>query len=318
MDRARIAGVGALTRPLTKSVVTIGNFDGVHRGHQEILRLAGEKARAVGGSVVAYTFKPHPHVALRPGGQAAVQLLTTYDERAELLLKHGAALVIEEPFTREFSTIAAEQFFREILVTKLSASAIVVGYDFAFGKERQGSLDSLRKLCAECAMDLTVVPPHREGAEVVSSSRIRQHLLNGDVEAAGRLLGREFFYRGVVVKGEGRGRQLGFPTANLRLASKLALPYGVYATRAVTGDGKTFASVTNLGVRPTFHGSDDAAKEMPVLVETYLLDQQIDLYGTTLEVRFVKRLREERKFAGIEQLKEQIARDVEDSRAILA
>jgi riboflavin kinase/FMN adenylyltransferase len=243
-----------------------------------------------------------------------VQLLTTYDEKLELLAAQGLDAVIEEPFSREFSTVAPHEFFTDVILRRLSAQAIVVGYDFAFGKERAGTLQALEEFCKGAGVELTVVPPQRADTEVVSSSRIRQHLKTGEVEAASALLGREFFYRGVVVKGEGRGRKIGFPTANLKLENKLALPYGVYATWAVL-DGKRMPSVTNIGVRPTFQG---AGPELPALVETHLLGQTIDLYGKELEVRFVCRLREERKFPGIEALKAQIAQDAGEAAHILA
>ncbi|MGZ3699663.1 MAG: bifunctional riboflavin kinase/FAD synthetase, partial [Bdellovibrionota bacterium] len=308
-------GHEALSRTLVSPVVTIGNFDGVHLGHQKIIELAVSKARSLHGTCVAYTFRPHPQVALRPG--ANVQLLSTYDEKLDLMAGLGVDVTIEEPFSREFSTTHPEQFFKEILLRELSARAIVVGYDFAFGKEREGHLDTLRTLCAEAGVELTVVQPQRQGEDVVSSSRIRQYLLSGDVADAARLLGREFFYRGVVVRGEGRGRKIGFPTANLKLENKLALPYGVYATWAVVREagapvsaGTRVASVTNVGVRPTFRGD---GPELPALVETHLLNMEQDLYGKTLDVRFVKRLREERKFSGIAELKSQIAKDAAEA-----
>ncbi len=308
-----IRGVETLNRTLTRAVVTIGNFDGVHRGHQRIIGRAVEKARARGGTAVAYTFRPHPQVALRPGTH--LSLLTTYDEKLELMGKLGLDLVVEEPFSREFSVIAPEEFFRNILLRRLSAESIVVGYDFSFGKERAGHLEKLESLCREAGVELEVVQPQRLDSEIVSSSRIRQYLQSGEVEMAAKLLGREFFYRGVVIKGEGRGRKIGYPTANLKLESKLTLPYGVYATHAAIG-GVTYASVTNVGVRPTFTAPDGS--ELPALIETHLLDVTQDLYGLTLEVRFAKRLREERKFGGIEELKKQIALDAAAAKAALA
>jgi riboflavin kinase/FMN adenylyltransferase len=292
--------------------MTIGNFDGVHLGHQKIIELAVEKARSRKGVAVAYTFRPHPQIALRPG--AKVQLLSTYDEKLELLQQAGIDLVVEEPFSREFSTVAPEQFFNDVILRRVSAEAIVVGYDFAFGRERQGHLDVLGAFCAKAGVELTVVSPHRVDSEVVSSSRIRQHYLAGEIEAGNRLLGRAFYYRGVVMKGEGRGRKIGFPTANLHIEEKLTLPYGVYATIAVL-NGHEHRSVTNVGVRPTFKSPD--GRELPALVETHLLDSDMDLYGSTLEVRFVKRLREEKKFSGVEELKEQIRKDVGLARQVL-
>lgn len=320
-----VRGIQSLTRSLRRPVVCIGNFDGVHLGHQHIIGTAVEKARARGGTAVAFTFRPHPQVALRP--ESNVQLLSTYDEKAELLGRCGIDVIIEEPFSREFSTTSPESFFTDSLIRRLSCEAIVVGYDFAFGKERQGHLDSLGALCKAVGVELTVVPPQRievsGNADVVSSSRIRQHLLKGEMESASALLGREFFYRGIVIKGEGRGRKIGFPTANLKIEDKLTLPYGVYATWAVL-DGRILESVTNVGVRPTFFDEKRAAgagasdKELAALVETHILDQTIDLYGTSLEVRFVRKLRDERKFSGIDSLKAQISLDVAEARKALA
>ena len=305
-----VRGFHALQTVLTHPVITIGNFDGVHRGHQAIIELAVKKARARKGQCVAYTFKPHPQIALKPGAQVA--LLSTYDEKLDALSKLGVDVVIEEPFSREFSTTAPEQFFKDVLLRRLNAEAVVVGYDFGFGKERGGQIAVLEALCTQDGVELTVVQPQRVDGEIVSSSRIRQHLLTGNLEIANRLLGRQFSYRGIVVKGEGRGRKIGFPTANLKLDNKLALPYGVYATWAILGDRK-FLSVTNLGVRPTFQTD----QELPALVETHLLDQTIDLYGSSLEVLFVERLRDEKKFSGIDDLKIQIQKDVEKARTLL-
>lgn len=301
---------------IKKAVVTIGNFDGVHLGHQKIISTAVEKARQIGGTAVGFTFRPHPRIALNPSAQ--IPLLLTYDEKIEKLSRTGLDLLIEEPFGRQFSTISPEKFFTDILMRRLDAHAIVVGYDFAFGKEREGHLDLLSRLCQDSGVELTVVSAQRTNDEVVSSSRIRQHLLAGDVEGANRLLGEEFFYRGVVEKGEGRGRKIGFPTANLKLEQKLALPYGVYATiaRVLRGESReTYPSVTNVGVRPTFQTGD---QQLPALIEAHLIDQEIDLYGATLEVRFVRRLRAEKKFSGIDELRRQISDDVQEARKALA
>jgi riboflavin kinase/FMN adenylyltransferase len=309
-----LRGIQTLNRALPHVVLTIGNFDGVHLGHQTIVKLAVEKARARGGTAVAYTFRPHPQIALRPEAESTTPLLSTYDEKLELLGALGIDVIVEEPFSREFSTTTPEQFFTDVVLRRLSAEEVVVGYDFAFGKGRSGHLEQLGKWCKDAGIQLTVVQPQKQGSDVVSSSRIRQYLMSGEVDSAARLLGREFFYRGVVVRGEGRGRKIGFPTANLKLENKIALPYGVYATWAIRGSER-LASVTNVGVRPTFVGA--GASELPALIETYVLDRDFDLYGSTLEVRFVRRLRAEQKFPGIDALKAQIGRDVEQARALL-
>ncbi len=309
-------GYVSIQKPPEKAVVTIGNFDGVHLGHREIFRQTVAQAKRIGGTSVVFTFRPHPQIALRP--EANISLLQTYDEKLELLQKRGLDVVIEQPFSREFSTTSPGDFFREVLLRRLSAVAIVVGYDFAFGKGREGGLRSLEEFCKNAGIQLTVVPPLRLGDTVVSSSQIRRALAVGQVSEAARLLGRPFSYRGTVVKGEGRGRKIGFATANLKLDSKLVLPYGVYATEAYLTDvDQTFDSVTNVGVRPTFAEIEHGLGELPALIETHLLGQTIDLYGRTLEVRFIDRIRDERKFSGIEALKSQIGDDVKAAAHIL-
>lgn len=309
-----VRGHLALKGSWNHSVITIGNFDGVHLGHAEIINRTLAKAKELGGNAVVYTFRPHPQVALRP--EAALQLLNTYDEKLEILESLGVGVVIEEPFSREFSTIVPEQFFNEVLLRQLSARAIVVGYDFAFGKGREGHMEALASFCEAAGVELTVVPAMRVNGQVVSSSKIRELLGVGDVNGAAALMGRPFFYRGVVVKGEGRGRKIGFPTANLKLESKLALPNGVYVTEAVLA-GKKYPSITNVGVRPTFEVEDRAAGKVlfPAVIETHLLDCDIDLYGSTLEVKFLARIRSEMKFGSIEDLKRQIAGDIASSRS---
>lgn len=308
-----IKGTQSLARVYSHPVLTIGNFDGVHLGHRRIVGIAKETASARQGACLAMTFRPHPRAALRP--DLPLALLTTYDEKIELLASLGLDAVIEEPFSREFSTIEPEEFFRSVILRSVRPEAVVVGYDFSFGKDRHGDLAMLGRLCREAGVELTVVPALCEGEEVVSSSRIREHLLEGEVERANRMLGREFSYRGVVIKGEGRGRKLGFPTANLKLENKLALPFGVYATE-VRLDGKILPSVTNVGVRPTFVAQTGAG-ELPALVETHLLDSSLDLYGRMIEVAFIRRLREERKFPSAEALQAQILADCQQARDTL-
>ncbi len=308
-----LKGIQTIHEPLAKSIVTIGNFDGVHLGHQEIFRECIRQAQASGAQAWALTFRPHPQVALRPA--TSPQLLVTYDEKLELMAGFGLAGVVEEPFSREFSNTSPEVFFRDVLLRKLGAVAVVVGYDFAFGSGREGGLAALEHFCQQGGVKFTVLPPLRVDGEIISSSLIRQRLLSGEVRVAQTLLGRPFFYRGVVVKGEGRGRKIGFATANLKLESKLVLSLGVYATQAVIqGEPRIYPSVTNVGVRPTF---SDPAQDLPALIETHLLDQNIDLYGRTLEVRFVERLRAERRFSGMDALKRQITDDTERARAVL-
>ena len=303
-----IKGYQTLSQTFTHPVVAIGNFDGVHLGHQKIIEIAKEKAKEKLGQSIAFTFKPHPKIALHP--ERKTRLLSTYDEKLELLARLGLDFTIEEPFSREFSSIEPEEFFNSVLRERIHAEAIIVGYDFAFGKDRHGHLDTLKAFCEKSGVELLIIPAHRLGEEIVSSSQIRHHLMNGQIEAANLLLGRPFSYKGPVIKGDGKGHQIGFPTANLRIDQKITLPYGVY-TSWTHIQQRSYPSVTNVGVRPTFHAHDpQSLTELPVLVETHLLDQDIDLYGSTIEVQFLKRIREERKFSSVDELRKQIQHDV--------
>lgn len=298
------------------TVVTIGNFDGVHLGHQEIVRVAIEKARVIGAEPLAFTFRPHPQSVLRP--DRAPALLLTYDEKCKDLLSLGLLRVVEQPFDLSFSKTTPREFFEGTLVGRLAARAVVVGYDFTFGKERSGHLQVLQELCDLAGVELTVVAPQRLEQEVVSSSMIRQLLQQGQVGEAARLLGRPFSYQGTVMQGDQRGRTIGFPTANLSLGQKLVLPHGVFATWSIL-DGVRLPSVTNIGIRPTFHASGQASGP-EARAETHLLDGQYgpdSLYGRSLRVEFVARIREEQKFAGVSELASQISEDIQKTRQIL-
>jgi riboflavin kinase / FMN adenylyltransferase len=305
-----IKGYQKVSEKFEKPVISIGNFDGVHRGHREILQRARSKANQKNGTLIVYTFRPHPQLALRPDKK--LSLLSTYDEKLKLLEECGVDVVIEEPFSRDFSNTEPQRFFTDVLLHKLSANAIVVGYDFGFGKGREGRLEGLQRSCQEAGVEIEVVSPQRFEGEVASSSAVRQALGNGMIEEANHLLGYSFFYRGTVMKGEGRGRAIGFPTANLSPGDKLTLPFGVYVTRAVI-KGKSFPSVTNIGIRPTFEKSEDSERE--VLIETHVLEEKMNLYGVCLAVQFLKKIRDEKKFSGIEELKSQISADVRIAKA---
>ncbi len=311
----RFRGIETLKLDRGNSVLTIGNFDGVHLGHQAILNAVKSKAQALGGPSCVFTFRPHPQEVLRPGNR--VKLLTTYDEKVEILGSMGLDVVVEQLFSQEFFTLTAREFFERVIIKAFQARALFVGHDFAFGRNRDGNIATLKSWCAEKGVHLEVIQPFLMGTETVSSSAIREKLTQGDVAGAARLLGRPFFYRGSVVKGDQRGRLLGFPTANLKLEQKLALPHGVYATTAVLKKGdqlKKIPSVTNVGVRPTFHPE---LSDLPVLIETHLILKEgefPDLYGETLEVQFESRFREERKFGSFEELKAQIQSDREQAK----
>ena len=304
-------GYEEVKEALPSPILTVGNYDGLHLGHRQIIESVVKRARDQKGTSIVYTFRPHPHLALTPNEE--LQLINTYDEKLDLLAAIGVNVVIEQPFSREFSTIAPEKFFSDVLVKRLSAQAIYVGYDFGFGKDRSGTLEMLRGFCQAEGVELHVAKPLKIDGETCSSSRIRDYLKAGDVKSATKLLGREFFYRGLVVRGNGRGHKIGFATANVKTESKLRVKEGVYATLA-TYKGQTFKSVTNVGRQPTFN--KDAV--VPVVVETHLFDFDRDIYGEMLEVRMVERLRDEVRFDGVESLVKQIGADVEAAKKILA
>jgi len=307
-----------MSRQFQGSVVTIGNFDGVHLGHQRILAITLEQSRELGAKAVAFTFRPHPQSVLRP--DRAPALLLEYDEKRAVLESLGIDEVIEQPFDIDFAKTTAESFFEKILIGRLGVRAIVVGYDFTFGKGRNGHLQVLEHLCEKAGVRLTVVPPQQRDQEIVSSSAIRLALQQGQVWEALKSMGRPFSYQGVVVKGDQRGRKIGFPTANLVLhqtvGGKMILPYGVYATRT-WWNGSFHPSVTNLGVRPTFVVPESAEAVPLVYVETHLLDISPDLYGQKIRVEFVDRIRSEARFASVSELQAQISADILKTRQIL-
>lgn len=303
-------GYQQLDQTLVKPILTIGNFDGVHLGHQAIMRLVTDRAKACGGTSVVYTFRPHPQIALNPDKN--LSLLCTYDEKLELLEKLGIDVVIEEPFSRDFSVRAPERFFEEALIEKVRPIELIVGYDFGFGKGRTGGIETLRRLCEANQIRFEVVPAFEKNGKSISSSRIRELLSKGDLKSASELLGHPFSYQGLVLRGDGRGHNIGVPTANLHLIdNKMALPFGVYATWSHFA-GKKFASVTNIGIRPTFESENDSVR-----IETHILDYAGDLYGRVFEVQFVEYLRPEQKFSGISALTEQISRDILKARQVL-
>ena len=300
------------------SIVTIGNFDGVHRGHRALLSAARAQAEALSASgVCAYTFDPPPRDVLRPDN--GIRRLQRLEDRVALLHAQGADDVLVEPFDRAFAARTPEWFATEVLVGRLQARGVVVGHDFRFGRGRSGDAAGLRALLAGHGVPVEQVqavqtgPNEADGARIISSSAIRAHLEAGDVEAAAVLLARPHEVVGPVVHGEARGRQLGFPTANVAAETPLVPANGVYACTVLEPDAvRGRAAVVNVGVRPTFE-----AEGTPATVEVHLLDWAGDLYGQTLRIAFVKRLRGERAFAGLDALVEQIRQDVEATRHAL-
>jgi riboflavin kinase/FMN adenylyltransferase len=294
-----------------ESVVTIGAFDGVHRGHQYLVGQLVEHACQTGRVPVVLTFFPLPKIVL--SGPQPGLYLTLPDEKAALLGELGVELVVTHPFNEQVRHIHAADFVAA-LSDHLKMAALWVGEDFAMGYRREGDVAFLRRQAAVRGFTLRVVDLMDAGGERVSSSRVRAALADGDVAEAARLLGRPYRVAGEVVQGAGRGQTIGIPTANLSLDMRKAIPrVGVYAAHATPGGGgQAYPAVVNVGVRPTFDGSNT------LTVEAHLLDFDGDLYGQTLSLDFVARLRDEKKFEGVDALAAQIRADVERGRRILA
>lgn len=286
-----------------KTAIVIGNLDGVHRGHQAVLRQARAIAAARDLSTLALTFDPHPSQVLRG---FTPPRLATVERRVELLERHGADRVVVEPFTHELAAFSPERFAKELLSERLGARAVIVGENFRFGARRAGDLEALRTLGNELGFEVAVTEVAGDERGPFSSTRVRDAIAVGDLDEATRLLRRRHSISGVVEGGDRRGRTIGFPTANVGGVVEVLPPHGVYAVFADDRPG-----VMNLGIRPTVDGTS-------LRVEVHLFDFDGDLYGTAMRVHLVKRLRDEKKFASLEELKAQIAIDAEAARAALA
>jgi len=284
------------------TVLTLGVFDGLHLGHQLIMHTVVERARAVGAVPTVITFDPHPRAVLHP--ESAPPLLPTFDQKIEAFGVLGIEQTIVVRFTKEFASIQADQFLREVVKDRLHAKEVYLGKGFAFGHDREGNIDLLRKLGDELGFVAGEVPEVCLRDKRVSSSKIRELLTRGQVNLARRMLGRPYGVEGLVERGAERGHQLGFPTANLHPHNRVIPKNGVYVTGTLI-EGQWRRSVTNVGLRPTFGESTEPS------VETYVMNWDGDLYGDVVRVRFLYRLRDERKFTSIDELKRQIERDVD-------
>ncbi len=301
----------ALPDTLKGGVVAIGNFDGVHRGHRSVLERALGLAEERGVPAMVLTFEPHPRTVFRP--EEPVFRLTPAPLKARLLEAMGFRCVIEYPFDREFATRSAEEFIQTILVDWLQASAVVTGFDFHFGKGREGGPAFLMASGERHGFTVSLMDAFRdENAAVISSSRIRGLVGEGDVSAAAGLLGYRYTVEAEVVGGEKLGRQLGFPTANMQLPAETELKPGIYAVRFRRGNGALYDGVASYGRRPT------VTQNGAPLLETYLFDFSDSLYGETCSVSFFGRLRDELKFEGLDALVTQIRRDEEEARGLLS
>lgn len=288
----------ALARPRA-TVVALGNFDGVHRGHRRLLEAVRTRAAALDADPVALTFEPHPRQFLFP--EARTSLLTSPREKAALTAAEGVELVTIA-FDAGFAALTAEAFVDDVLRGRLRGAHFFLGGTHRFGRGARGDAGLLRDRAG--AERVTEVAPVADGGETISSSAIRHHLKNGELERAHRMLGRRYRLRGSVIPGAARGRSLGFPTANLRVEdARKILPFGVYGGAARLDDGAVVRAVANIGLKPTFSGPEPS-------VEVHLLDWSGDLYGREIEFEMIRRLRPERRFESIEALRDQIARDV--------
>ncbi len=295
----------------TAPVLTIGSFDGVHRGHQAMIQKVLERAREMGRETALLTFSPHPKMVLAPN--QPTRLIHTEKERTEHIRQQGIDHLIVHPFTREFAALPARDYVRKVLVEALNIAHLVVGYDHRFGKDRAGDNALLREEAPRYGFSVEEVPPVTVGETEVSSSAIREALLKGAIEKAKNLLSHPFEFQGSVVKGDGRGRKIGFPTANLHPSDpyKLIPGDGVYAVTVKRRD-QWYKGMLNIGTRPTVNETPSGRT-----VEVHLFGLEEEIYGETLAVRFEGRIRGELRFDGMEELKTQLEKDRKTALALL-
>ncbi len=299
-----IKNLETIQEPFKNAVIAIGNFDGVHLGHQALFHEVVEKADAIGGTPIAMTFEPHPIRVLKGNGYPP--LITLYEQKVELISRSGIEVLICVPFNHEFASVSARSFLQDILIRQIGMKAMVVGGDYAFGRNREGNLEFLRQAAAPMNFELIVadwIQTPSNGKARISSTRIREYVMNGEVADARKMLGRFYQIRGIVAKGRNRGgKLLGFPTANIVLQDELCPKMGVYAV-TVEYKKKKYKGVANIGYSPTF---DDHVHT----VEIHILNFQGNIYGEQIRVNFIERIRSEKKFANITELSDQIRKDI--------
>jgi riboflavin kinase/FMN adenylyltransferase len=294
--------------PFKSAVITIGNFDGVHIGHQALFHEVIETAETVGGTSIAMTFEPHPIRVIKQNGQPP--LITLYEQKAELIERTGIDVLICVPFTRAFASMPADQFIRELLVKKIGMKAIVVGEDYSFGKNREGSIDLLKSYGPDYGFEVIIagwIKMSKGFTDRISSTKIRELVIDGHMTEAEKMLGRHYQIRGRVVIGRDRGgKLLGIPTANINLHDELCPKTGIYAV-TVECRGNQHNGVANIGYSPTFEDHE-------FTVEVHILDFNDNIYGEKIRVNFIKRLRNEIKFSNISALIDQIKKDIAAAR----
>jgi riboflavin kinase/FMN adenylyltransferase len=291
----------------TKSIVTLGNFDGLHLGHQELIKMVIRRAKETGGKSLVVTFRPHPLKILAP--EKCPPLISIYEEKIRLFDKLGIDVLVKIPFTLEFSAMAPERFIKDVLCDLLGAKEIFVGYNYRFGKGRKGNIGTLKELGKKCGFVVREVKQVSLNGEEISSTKIRRLLGEGDVEHAARLLGRTYAVTGIVVKGDGRGKSLGFPTANIVPKHAIIPAKGVYAVRLYVRD-KLYDGIANIGLRPTFGKKD-------LTIEVHVFDFDEDIYNEEVSLYFIKKIREEKKFETPGDLARQIRSDILAAKEIL-
>jgi len=289
------------------SVVTVGTFDGVHQGHRYLIETVVQKARERNARSVVISFDPHPRDIINPGSDGIKQL-TTIEERREILEEIGIDVLLIIPFTRDFSLISSEEFVKEIVYDKVGVSEFVIGYDHHFGKDRSGTIETVENIGKKLNFDAFIVSKKEMGEVTVSSTTIRRELSeNGNVVQASNLLGRAYRLNGIVIHGDKRGRKIGYPTANLKAEhrNKVIPKNGVYAVKVRVGE-EWYGGMMNIGHRPTFD-------KIELRLEVNIFNFDEDIYGQTIQVRFINRLRDEVKFDGIDELVAQLDRDKENA-----
>jgi riboflavin kinase / FMN adenylyltransferase len=303
-----ITDLGKIKKKFPSSIITLGNFDGLHLGHQELIRQIILRAEETASLSMVVTFRPHPLKILAP--DRCPPLISIYEEKIRLIEELGIDVLVKIPFTLDFSAMGPRDFVRNVLVDLLGAKEIFVGYNYRFGKGRKGDIGLLRELGQELGFLVREIEQVSLNNEVISSTRIRQLLQKGEVEHAAKLLGREYALSGIVVKGDGRGRGLGFPTANIAPRHAIVPSNGVYAVRLFVRD-KFYDGIVNIGMRPTFARNSLA-------IEVHIFDFDEDLYGEEVTLYFIRKIREEKKFQNAEALIRQIRIDAGTAREILS
>lgn len=293
-------------------VVTIGTFDGLHKGHQLILERLKKRAHEINGESVVFTFYPHPRIVTAPN-ENSLRLLTTKEEKIELFRKYGIDHLVIYPFDQEFASLSYSRFVSKILVEQIGTQYLVVGYDHKFGKNREGGYEYLKKCAEQYDFRIEKMEALTVAGENISSTKIREALQNGDIKSANHYFGHYFTLHGTVVEGKQLGRKMGFPTANIEASDKYKIipGYGVYAVTIKTPSG-TYKGMLNIGTRPTFNNNADNRS-----IEVNIFDFSENIYGETVTICFVDKIRDEKKFPGIEALVEQLKVDRETALKIL-